>query len=235
MRLHRFYINQPLGEEIVQVENLGIIHQLIYVFRYKIGDEVILFSGNGYDYRYTIISSSKKDISFKLQDKSKSILIEKNVTLYMALVKKDTFEHIVRTCTELGVTQFVPIIAERSEKKNLNFERLQIIATEASEQCGRSDVPIISPIITLEEAIECVSNNKHTIVASLFGEKVSSDTIKNTLKNKDISVFVGPEGGWSEKEEKLFEDKGFTKIKLTETVLRADTGAETIVSVIMLL
>ena len=235
MRLHRFYINQPLGEEIVRVENLGIIHQLISVFRYTIGDEVILFSGNGYDYRYTILSSSKKEISFKLQDKNRSILVEKNVTLYMALVKKDTFEHIVRNCTELGVAQFVPIIAERSEKKNLNFERLQIIATEASEQCGRGDVPIISPIITTEEAVDDISDNKHTVVASLFGEKVSSETIKNTLKNKDISVFVGPEGGWSEKEEKLFEDKGFTKIKLTETVLKADTGAGTIVSVIMLL
>ena len=234
MRLHRFYINQPLGEEIVQVDNLGIIHQLISVFRYKIGDEVILFSGNGYDYRYTILSSSKKEISFKLQDKSKSIPIEKNVTLYMALVKKDTFEHIVRTCTELGVTQFVPITAERSEKKNLNFERLQTIAVEASEQCGRGDVPIISPIMTLKEAVDNVSDNKHTIVASLFGKKLTSDNIKNILKNKDISVFVGPEGGWGEKEEKLFEDKGFTKIKLTETVLKADTGAGTIVSAIIL-
>ena len=234
MRLHRFYITKPLGEEIVSVDDLALIHQLTSVFRYKDNDEVILFSGDGYDYHYSILSSSKKEISFKLINKRESIAIDKNITLYMSLVKKDTFEHIIRACTELGVTHFVPIIAERCEKKGLNEERLKIIAIEASEQCGRGDVPTISPIISIKDAVNSVSSNAQILVASLLGEKVTSDNIQNCLKKKDISIFIGPEGGWSEGEEKMFENKGFIRMKLTDTVLKADTGAQTALSTIIL-
>lgn len=235
MRLHRFYTNQPLGEEIVKVESLEFLHQIVSVFRYKINSEVILFSGDGYDYRYSIISTTKKEAVLKLIDKTESICVPKKVTLYMSLVKKDTFEQIVRSCTEIGVTQIVPIISERSEKKNLNLERLHYIAIEASEQCGRGDVPVISQIISLKDAINNVSGNENRIVASLYGEKIANENIKKVLNNKDLSIFVGPEGGWSEGEEKIFDESGFTKIKLTDTVLKADTGAQAIVSLAMLL
>lgn len=234
MRLHRFYVNQLLGEEIVTIDSLSLIHQLTSVFRYKINNEVILFSGDGIDYQYSILSSSKKEIILTLKNKSKSVLIEKSVTLYMSLVKKDTFENIVRICTELGVTRFVPVIADRSEKKNLNMERLENIAIEATEQCGRGDVPTISPIISLEKVVNDVSENDKVIVASLFGKSINSDSIKKVLKNNKTSIFIGPEGGFSDEEEKVFDNKHFTKLKLTETVLKADTAAQIAVSLVIL-
>lgn len=234
MRLHRFYTTKPLGEEILKVENADLIHQLLNIFRYKENDEVILFSNDVYNYRYSIYSSSKKEISFKLKDKQKGIVLNKRIILYMSLVKKDTFEHIVRSCTELGVTQFVPIIADRSEKKNLNEERLKIIAIEATEQCGRTDVPIISPIISFKDAISLLKNKENVAVASLFGENINSEKVKKILSYKEIHVFIGPEGGWSDNEEKLFDEMCFTKVKLTDTILRADTGAQTMISLSVL-
>lgn len=234
MRLHRFYTTKPLGEEILKVENSDLIHQLLNIFRYKENDEVILFSNDGYDYRYALSSSSRKEVSFKLKDKQKGIVSNKRVILYMSLVKKDTFEHVVRSCTELGVTQFVPIIAERSEKKNLNEERLKSIAIEATEQCGRTDVPIISPIILLKDAVSLLKNKENVIVASLFGENINSEVAKKVLFNKEIHVFIGPEGGWSDNEERIFDEMCFTKVKLTNTVLRADTGAQTMISLSVL-
>src|SRR3989338_10115008 len=69
-------------------------------------------------------------------------------------VKKNPFEWIVEKATELGVTKIIPIMAERSEKKNLNEERLEKIAVEASEQSGRGTVPEIEVIISLEEAVQ---------------------------------------------------------------------------------
>lgn len=76
---------------------------------------------------------------------------KKDVWLCMAIVKKDNFEWIVEKGTEIGVNHFVPVVAERSEKKDLNMERLIKIAREASEQSGRGTVPEIHPVMTLED------------------------------------------------------------------------------------
>lgn len=235
MRLHRFYTTQPLGEEIVKIGEQNTTNQLLNVFRFKEGNEVILFSQDNYDYHYLIDSYTKKEITFKLKSKELGIVPQKKVTLYMSLVKKDTFETVIRTCTELGVTQIVPVIAERSEKKNLNEERLKIISIEASEQCFRSSIPVISPIISLKEAINSVSGNENNIVASLFGEKIDDENVKKVISSPTLNIFVGPEGGFTENEEKMFDESDFTKIKLTDTVLKADTGAQAIVSLAMLI
>ncbi len=246
MRLHRFYTTQPLGEEIVKIGDQNIINQLLNVFRFKEGQEVILFSQDNYDYHYLIDSYTKKEITFKLKSKELSIVPQKKVTLYMSLVKKDTFETVVRTCTELGVTQIVPVMSERCEKKNLNEERLKIISIEASEQCGRTNIPIISPIISLKEAIEAqivaeqTQNNAEgtqtrNIVASLFGEKINSEDVKKVISSPVLNIFVGPEGGFTDNEEKMFDESCFTKIKLTDTILKADTGAQAIVVLAMIL
>ena len=231
MRLHRFYVNKPLGEEIV-VENVDgekeMMHQWTHVFRYTSGDEVILFSPEtpGTDFLYHISSISKQEITLLPVSSSSNIIPGREVTLVMTLVKKDTFETITRQATELGVTRIIPVTASRSEKKNLNFERLETIATEAAEQSGRGTVPVISQILTfseaLDEAKDCIN-----IVGSLQGEKgFAAD------KNK-LCLWVGPEGGWTEKEEAEFRNKGFTLVKLTDTVLKADTAATALLSVIL--
>jgi 16S rRNA (uracil1498-N3)-methyltransferase len=137
-------------------------------------------------------------------------------------VKKDTFEWITEKATELGVTDVVPVIAERSEKKNLNEERLKKISVEASEQSGRGDVPIVHPIISLEEAMEKVKQDgMQTVVFHLEG-----DTFHTAFfdKNNDLAVFIGPEGGWSEREVEMFHTNGFAVRSLGDQVLRSETA-----------
>ena len=230
MRLHRFYIEQPLGEELVVVEK-ELVHQWISVFRYKSGDEVILFSSKqlGVDYIYRITSSTKKEVTLSVVSTEKNILPSKSVTLCMAIVKKDTFENVVRYATELGVTKIVPILAERSEKKNINMERLHLIATEASEQCGRGDVPVISGIMKFAEAFQNLSGTH--VFTSLYGE--DAKTVAGNTK-EELCVWIGPEGGWTKDEEALAASKSASMMKLTDTVLRADTAAIVALSQVVL-
>ena len=229
MRLHRFYVNKPLGEELV-VESAGedkeIVHQWLHVFRYAAGDKVLLFSPftPHQDFIYEISAISKQEIQLSYissQPNTKSLPI----TLVMALVKKDTFETIVRQATELGVSKIIPVEAARSEKKNLNFERLFAIATEAAEQSGRGSVPDITPIHSLEEAFSKVSGI--SVVGSLRGKPLT-----NKL-NGDVTLWVGPEGGWTEEEEKSFADKEFFLLSCADTVLKADTAAVALLSKII--
>ena len=227
MRLHRFYINKPLGEEIV-VENSGsekecnskLLHQWIHVFRYTRGDEVVLFSDSdpGTDHCYRIISLEKGYVSLSLISLQRNSVPSQEVTLVMALVKKDTFETVARQATELGVSAIVPLLAARSEKKSLNMERLRAIVIEAAEQSGRGTIPKISEILTRDEVLAMTTDRTH-VVGSLQGTRPLVRT------DGKLALWVGPEGGWTIEEEEVFKQRGFTLHKLTDTTLKADTAA----------
>ncbi len=246
MRLHRFYVNKPLGEEIV-VENVGdtevekkLLHQWANVFRYTSGDEVILFSSvnPGKDFLYKILSISKQAATLTLVTSSSNILPAFPITLVMALVKKDTFETIARQATELGVTHIIPVIASRSEKKNLNFERLSTITVEACEQSGRGTIPLLSDIVSFESL--CVPNTETiSLIGSLSGESLTSITkkalFKDLSKEKGLTLWVGPEGGWTDEEEKVAHEAGIVPFLHTSTVLKADTAAIALISALLAL
>jgi 16S rRNA (uracil1498-N3)-methyltransferase len=231
-------VKQPLGEELV-VDNVGenkqLLHQWTSVFRYTSGIEVSLFSTSnlGYDYLYQIKTISKQKATLLFLSKSKNIIPLRKCLLYMALVKKDTFETITRQAVELGVTHIIPVLTSRCEKKGLNFERLNVIAIEAAEQSGRGDIPEISEIEAFDTILQtCIDKNITYVVATLQGE--SQQSIKDKLKNEDCALWIGPEGGWTEDEEKLFEGIAFLKLKLTETVLKADTAAISTLSLMLI-
>jgi 16S rRNA (uracil1498-N3)-methyltransferase len=233
MRLHRFYVNKPLGEEIVvesvsgSSEEKEILNQWLRVFRFSIGSDVLLFSPSqpGTDFRYTITSISKEGAKLSLAGKSSNLILDRPITLYMAIVKKDTFETIVRQATELGVFRIIPILAERSEKKNLNFDRLQSIAKEAAEQCGRGNVPEISEIVDFATALSS-SEGETNIIGSLQGTTYGD----SSKKDQALAIWIGPEGGWTPEEEATAKKAGFRLLKLTETTLKADTAAITALS-----
>lgn len=224
MRLHRFYIEQPLGEELVVVEK-ELVHQWISVFRYKSGDEVILFSSTnvGVDYIYSISSASKTEVALSFVSQKKNIIPARNITLCMAVVKKDTFENVVRYATELGVSKIIPILASHSEKKNLNMKRLGAIIKESVEQSGRGDLPDIMEITPFKEAFGDL-NGSVSVFMSLNGESAHS-FINKLATNEAVTVWIGPEGGWTDDEEIYAKEKGAKLIKLTDTVLRADTAS----------
>ncbi len=234
MRLHRFYINKPLGEEIV-VENVGgekeLIHQWTRVFRYTSGDEVFLFSplSPGKDFLYQLSSFSQQAITLTCISSLPNIIPTSRITLVMALVKKDTFETIVRQATELGVSRIIPVRASRSEKKNLNLERLVSISKEATEQSGRGGIPEITPILSFEEALKTRAAGVN-ILGSLHGKHPKALIPQGNHAGNDVALWVGPEGGWTEDEEKIAAESGFFLLKLTETVLKADTAAITLIS-----
>lgn len=227
MRLHRFYVAQPLGEEVVIIEDVSTISQWLKVFRYTIGSFVILFNGDGNDYTYSLTITSSKECRLSYTRHAALYIPKKKTTLYISLIKKDLFELAVQKATECGITEIVPIITDRTERKNIDLKRLRTISIEASEQSGRFNIPIIHNVATLEEAVLTLKKEKvipeRIFVASLYG---------TTLKNKEVikdtsslSFLIGPEGGWSDDEEGLFKKENYTLIALGETVLRAETAA----------
>lgn len=222
MRLHRFYVLQPLGEEVV-IDDVSQVSQWTKVFRYTEGDLVVLFNGDGNEYCYSLQTISKQSCTLIRTKTSLSYIPSKNITLYLSLIKKDNFELVAQKVTELGITSIVPILSGRSEKKNLSFERLEKILIEASEQCGRGDVPKINPIVDLETALDELPSSAFSILLNMEGLPLNASLDK--FRGKDVALFIGPEGGWSEEDMVLFQGKNIASYSLGKTVLRAETAA----------
>jgi 16S rRNA (uracil1498-N3)-methyltransferase len=230
MRLHRFYTTETIGlQKEITIHSAEMVNQIRRVFRLKSGDSIIIFDGSGSDYECHISDFGKESITLNVNSSSRSrFMPAREITLCAAVVKKDTFEWIVEKATELGVTKIIPVMTERSEKKNLNEARLKKIAIEASEQSGRGNIPTIHPIITLAEAMQRVVDKKITSVAfHTEGEKIQGLPLYSV-------IFIGPEGGWSPKEIALFHANNIDINCLGNQVLRAETAAIAALSLVML-
>lgn len=232
MRLHRFYINKIIDNEEVVIDDDRLIHQWRNVFRFNVGGEVILFDGSGFEYDCLIEKMNNKEAVLRIVDKRKGVVPEREVFLYQSLIKKDKMEWVVEKATELGVSKIVPIISERSEKKGFNIERAQKIAIEASEQCGRADVPTVEGIQKLEYVMEnCggeiiifdprgLSMNHES---EIFNHENDFRTSLLASRNS-VSIFIGPEGGWTEKEIERFKQADAKIFSLGNLTLRAETA-----------
>ena len=239
MRLHRFYTEQLIGGEDAAI-GANIVYvdtskQWRKVFRFVSGDRVIIFNGTGIDFICEIRTFDGDTVRLVLIEKHINIAAPiRNVTLTMALVKKDTFEWVAEKATELGVSRIVPVIAERSEKKNLNIPRLRSIIIEATEQSGRGSVPVLEEIVTLADkltraSLEKTSNN--ILAFDPTGQKYTEEIFSHAQL---LEVLIGPEGGWSPTELALFKEKNIPIVSLGSQILRAETAVVAVLSRILL-
>lgn len=240
MKTHRFFVKQDLDnkKEEITISDHGIAHQVKNVLRLKKGDPIILLDGNGTEFhgKLRIITNrelniSKEKIKF-LHKKGKT-----KIHLLVSLIKKDKFEWVLQKTTELGVSRITPIVSDRTEKLNLNMDRADKIVREASEQSERADIPFVDEPISLKEAVSICETP--IFVLDLEGERIDVTQMRETYlaspeSDKDICVFVGPEGGWSEKDWEEFNKKEYKKIILGDQVLRAETASIAVCSLLLL-
>ncbi len=220
MRLHRFFIKTPITDQKIVIDDEDLLHQWRNVFRYNTGTELLVFNGDGKEYRMVIERIANREAVLEIIEEREGIDCSSGPILYQALIKKDNMEWIVQKATELGVSKIVPILSERSEKKGFNIERARKIAVEASEQCGRAHVPTIESIVELDERI--LPEGSLAIAFDSSGAPFASAVIKNT---NPVLLFIGPEGGWSEREIEKFKEAKIEIFSLGKLTLRAETAA----------
>lgn len=230
MRLNRFYLENFAAEKIIILDKGAIFHQIKNVLRMKVGDQVSFFS-DPQEALYQIEKIDNKKIQLFWQ---KNIIPQsgpkQDVFLFQSLIKKDKMEWVVQKAVELGVKKFFPIISERSEKKDINLERLEKIIIEASEQCGRVDLMKISQPIKFKEALK--QKSEISFLGDLSGTNFS-DLIRNAKKDHStFSLFVGPEGGFSSAELQMAQEKNIKIGVLNNYTLRSETAAVAILSLI---
>lgn len=148
-----------------------------------------------------------------------------DATLYLALIKFDSFEWAVEKATELAVARIVPVEASRSERgladgARKRVERWRRIAREASEQSRRLRAPEIDDPIRFDKMLSCDSAQRLWL-----DERPGAPGLLKALKEGPAALAIGPEGGWSETERESFHESGWTPASLGPAILRAETAA----------
>jgi 16S rRNA (uracil1498-N3)-methyltransferase len=229
MRIHRFYIENIAisPEKVIVTQETNLIHQLKNVFRYKVGQPLNVFNEQMGEIEVEIADIGKKDMSFtyirQIKDISNMGKSKKSLTLYMSVIKNSNFDLIVEKATELGVSMIIPIVTERTIKNNLNVERLSRIVKEATEQSGRLDLMKMRDTLDFTNAVDRAAASGDLVY---YGAIDCDEKIRQKKETaQSVSLFIGPEGGFTENEIKTFVDKGFTPLSLGSHVLRAETAA----------
>jgi 16S rRNA (uracil1498-N3)-methyltransferase len=230
MRVNRFYVQHThdkkgrlrLGTEL-WIQDEKLLFQWLKVLRFRENNKLILF--NDLTERIYQIDKIEYPHSVHLQmiTELEPKLPARHLYLFWTLLKKDRNDYVVQKATELGVKELVPIITERSEIKVFNIERSNIIAIEATEQCGRFDVPFIREPTSLKQVLNEYNNLKIFICEP-------SDKKQGAVDFEKAGVLVGPEGGWSDSEKKIFLDNGYEHLNLSIFTLRAETASIVAVS-----
>lgn len=205
--------------------------------RMRLGDEIIVCKG-GIEYVCVIKSISDEKVICEIISSHKT-LAEPNIqlTLFQAVPKLDKLEFIVQKATELGAMRIVPVLTERcvSRPDAKSFakkrERLQKIARQASMQSGRGIIPEVSDIISFESATEKMTNCDLSLMFYEMGGQSLSDIKMDGVKT--ISILIGSEGGFEEKEARLCCDKGIIPVGLGNRILRCETAPIAAISIIM--
>ncbi len=231
MKLHRFIGNFSFSGNEVEITNPENIKQIKGILRLKEGESIVLSDGKGSQVETKITSLVHASPVAGLRPRDKIICEivkkletnepKKKVSLYLAILKKENFELAVQKAVECGAYQIIPIITERTIKTGLNIERLNKIILEASEQCERSFVPELSPITSFEDALKDGEKNEEKIIF----HTQECDEYKPEKNSTDISIFIGPEGGFTEKEITLAKEASYTATSLGSLILRGETAA----------
>ena len=207
------------------------LHYLLRVVRLKNGDRFIALDGAGHSWQAEIKADSAEIIASV--DLNTELAVALN--LITALPKASGYEQIIRCCTELGVSNFMPVISDRTIlKPSANkVQRWRKIATEAAEQSERQIVPSVFEPVAWEKAIASKTNEAKYICVARGNIPSLWDCVASLNPTQAaITIATGCEGGWTEKEVERAIAHGYQPVSLGTRILRAVTAPIAVSSLI---
>ena len=226
----RLYFPDNIVENTTSLLSKEHTHYVANVMRMKRGSNINFFNKEG-EWLSEIIFLNRDRVEVKFLNKMKESSKPSNIELAICLVKKNPMETILQKATELGVIRITPIISERTEVKELNYERAQKIVIEATEQSNQLNPPEVSKVIKLKDFLEKLDSKTKFLFADVNSQ--------NNLKKKDVegdflkTILIGPEGDFSPSERKsILAKANTTSFSISKNILRSDTAVISAISLI---
>lgn len=228
--MSKFFISNNLIKDDKVFINGENANHIINSLRCKIGEEIEISSGDGYDYICKIEEISKNNVVAKIIDCFGNESEPKvKITLYQGLPKAEKMELIIQKCVELGIDEIVPVNTDRcivklAGKEDKKIARWNKISEAAAKQSRRGKIPTIHSVINFNDAIKQATKNDLNIIPYEKEQNIGIKNIIKDFKGENIGIFIGPEGGFSEKEIQIAKENNVLPITLGKRILRTETA-----------
>jgi len=217
-----------------------LAHHLRDVLRFEAGDTVDLVDEKQGRYHTELTQVTKEKIIANILQKVKNTApLGPSLFLAQAVLKSDKMDWVVQKATELGVSTILPVVTERTiarpraEREAHQLDRWLKIAKEASQQCGRSEVPAVRTAVSLDELLK---NPPDVSLKLVPWEREQEPSLKAVLQNlkteNSVMILIGPEGGLAASEVEKARKAGWISVSLGPRILRAETAGLAVLAIL---
>jgi 16S rRNA (uracil1498-N3)-methyltransferase len=228
--LPRLFVRTPLHEAALVELEAAQANYLGNVLRLEEGGEVLLFDGRSGEWLARVAQAGRKRMTLAVERRTKPLEQVPDLTLAFAPVKRAPLDWLVEKATELGVARLQPVITHRTVVERVKLDRLQAIAIEAAEQCGRTLLPSIA------EPVALISFLKDEVGTLYFADETGGEPVQSALQRGRATILTGPEGGFTDEERVAVGALPTARaISLGPRILRAETAALAAVAAYMAL
>jgi 16S rRNA (uracil1498-N3)-methyltransferase len=223
---------------IIEIDEIGTttiseaeINHLTRVRRVREGAEFLGLSlKEGTWYQCRLVRGNKHWEVERLSTQPESRESPLHIQLACALLKKDKMEWVIQKACELGVTAIAPLVSDHvepavSRRFQKNQSRLKKIALESVKQCGRTKVLRLHPLAQLSDFISRHRENQIIVLDETGGNCLETCLQDLKRQHSDVTLLVGPEGGWSPRDRRNFQVSSVTRANLGTRIIRAETAS----------
>lgn len=229
--LPRLYVRQALGVGATPQLDAAQANYLGNVLRLGADARLLVFDGMSGEWLARIVDAGKKRMTLLVEEKTREPESIPDVWLAFAPVKRAQTDWLVEKATELGAARLVPVMTQRTVAERVRTDRLESIAIEAAEQCGRTRVPQIAEPQQLRRFIDELDPSRHLY----FADESGGEPLVEIFAEGPAAILVGPEGGFTDEERVFVRGAGAAPISLGPRILRAETAALAALSAFMTL
>jgi 16S rRNA (uracil1498-N3)-methyltransferase len=230
--VHRFFVPPASIQSGQVVFPPDTAHQIASVLRLHAGQRLCVLDNLGNEYTVELAEANQKAATAKIiEQKPAQAEPFFHLALYLCLAQREKFEWMLQKCTETGAATFIPVISSRSlvqdvAETNKKTARWEKIIQEAAEQSGRGHIPGLKPAVSFAQAARQGQGKR-----IILWEQEHSTTLHQALagvtanNSTEISLLVGPEGGFSGEEVQFAQQAGWQPVSLGPRILRMETAA----------
>lgn len=221
MELPIFFLDTPVTTNVLTL-NEDTSRHVVQVLRMKPQERLQLTDGLGTLLTAEIIDDHKKKCTVKIIDKQTVARKQQQVCIGISLLKNASrFEWFLEKATEIGVTEIIPLLCERTEKQHFRYERMKQIVISAMMQSKQVWLPLLQEPTSLHKII---GTSKYETRLIAHCEEEMKASASDFRKQSSVQILIGPEGDFTREEISLSIANNFQPISLGETRLRTETA-----------
>lgn len=241
---HFFAVPDQVRDGRIRLAGPDVNH-IKNVLRIRPGEEVLISDGTGKDYICRITALDTGSVEACIESVSEEGReLPSRIWLFQGLPKSDKMELIIQKSVELGAAFIVPLATRNAvvkldgKKEASKRVRWQAVAESAAKQSKRSVMPRVMGMMSLGEAFDYIEQEGFDVRLLPYEHAAGMEGSRQELlrigPGQEIAVFIGPEGGFDEREIELALEKGVRLVSLGKRILRTETAGLAMLSVIML-